>query len=165
MSMRRRSCGWMPRLSRWGFEQPLIPGASANKKRENNPMQRTARLAALVPAQDIVRSRPGSIVDVSGRLGHPLDPVIRFAGGETAWRVTTTECVAKRLISLPDHRQPLILCQHRDAVLLGLGELRAGARTGHHVIRLLRHRARRLGSQPLGHAPWLRRASSFPARR
>ena len=36
-------------------------------------------------------------------------------------------------------------------MLLGLGELRAGARTGHHVVGLLRHRARDLRAQPLGH--------------
>ena len=46
--------------------------------------------------------------------------------------------------------QPLVLGEHRDAELLGLGELGAGARPGHDVIGLLRHRARRLGAEPLG---------------
>src|SRR6202790_1797828 len=52
--------------------------------------------------------------------------------------------------SAPNQLQPLVLSQHLDAVLLGLGEFRAGAGTGDHVIGLLRHRTRRLGAQPLG---------------
>src|SRR5258708_107270 len=53
--------------------------------------------------------------------------------------------------SPPDQFQPFVLGKHGDAVLLGLCEFRAGAGTGDHVIRLLRHRARSLGAEPLGH--------------
>ena len=46
-----------------------------------------------------------------------------------------------RVRSLPDQLQPFIFGQHGNAVLLGLGELRAGAGTGDHIVRLFRHRA------------------------
>ena len=41
--------------------------------------------------------------------------------------------------------------EHRHAELRRLAELRARARAGHHVVGLLRHRARDLGAEALGH--------------
>ncbi len=53
-------------------------------------------------------------------------------------------------LPLPHQLEPLVLGQHRDPGLARLVQLRSGAGPGHHVVRLLRHRARHLGAEPLG---------------
>src|SRR5215211_1488392 len=48
--------------------------------------------------------------------------------------------------------EPIVLAKHRDSQVGGLGELRAGARPGDHVVGLFGYRSSHLGAEALGHA-------------
>src|SRR5258705_3495782 len=58
---------------------------------------------------------------------------------------------AWRLAALAHEIEPLIFREHRHTEVLRLAKLRAGAGAGDHIVGLLRHRARDLGAEPLGH--------------
>src|SRR5262249_59135230 len=81
-----------------------------------------------------------SIADNRGSL-----PSLRIARNRSGVRT-------KRQSALfADQLKPLVLSEDGDAELFGLAEFGSGARTRHHVVGLLRHRAGGLGAEPFRH--------------
>src|ERR1700688_2435699 len=60
-----------------------------------------------------------SIMDASGILDHPPEPVIRPAGGRTGWRMMTAR--VWRRLGIPDHPHPRMMTARDVASPLKIG--------------------------------------------
>src|ERR1700677_3109737 len=121
-----------------GCAARFAPSWTRPPKRGSTPRPRrcddgrhTARMRGLRYA---VTSR--SITDALGyRIAHCAgNDACKYGGGSA---------------SLPDQLQPFVFGQHRDAMLFGLGEFRAGAWTSDKIVCLLRYRTRCFGAKTL----------------
>src|SRR5438132_5197053 len=82
---------------------------------------------------------------------------MRTTAAMSQWRTDNLVCPDRQdclssTLRIPDHRQKLILAQHRNAERLCFLQLRSGRLTGHYIRRFRRDRARRFAAFTLNEA-------------